>query len=167
MLMAVIFSIFMLPIFGKLCDIIDPRGIVPFAAAFRIFFVILFCYLPAPDTWTAYFVCVLMILATIAMTVSCDSLFMKNVNAEVRGLLNGIYSFIGQLGVLIFTLVSGYLYDEYGPTSPFKFLAFLDALFMIIFICFICQESQPSSDDDDLVFEQINEYDPPSKDGIQ
>ena len=53
---------------------------------------------------------------------------------ETRGLLNGIYSFAGQLGTLIFSLVAGYLFDNVGPKFPFYLVGILDLIFAIFII---------------------------------
>mmetsp|Transcript_8687 Transcript_8687/g.14736 ORF Transcript_8687/g.14736 Transcript_8687/m.14736 type:complete len:86 (-) Transcript_8687:36-293(-) len=77
-----------------------------------------------------------MIIATITENISVDTLFLKNLPKETRALLNGIYSFSGQLGILIYSIVSGYIFDKIGPKSPFILIGILDLVFAsMITIC--------------------------------
>ena len=78
-----------------------------------------------------------MVVATVTESVCCDSIFMKNLNKETRGILNGAYSFAGQIGILVFSLVGGWMFDNMGPKSPFIAIGFLDLGFTIVFCLFI------------------------------
>ena len=51
---------------------------------------------------------------------------------ETRGLLNGIYSFAGQFGTLIYSLIAGYLFDNFGSKFPFYLVGTLDFIFAIV-----------------------------------
>ena len=50
--------------------------------------------------------------------------------------MRGVYNFFGQLGVLIMTLVSGFLYDSYGPSSPFLVIGCLDFALALVTMTF-------------------------------
>ena len=70
-----------------------------------------------------------MIVATIIENISIDTIFAKNLPRETRAILNGVYSFSGSLGILIYSLVGGWLFDTYGPRSPFVLIGILDFLY--------------------------------------
>jgi len=62
-------------------------------------------------------------------------MFAKNLAKGTRGLLNGVYSFMGLLGILVYSLVAGWSFDNVGASSPFVIIGGLDlsfALFLII-----------------------------------
>ena len=67
-----------------------------------------------------------MIIATILENISVDTIFTKNLPKETRGVLNGVYSFAGQVGILIYSAAAGYLFDELGPKTPFYLVGALD-----------------------------------------
>ena len=75
-----------------------------------------------------------MILATICENTSVDTIFNKNLPKETRGILNGAYSFAGQLGILIFSLLAGWMFDNIGPKTPFYLIGVLDFLYAILVI---------------------------------
>ena len=58
-------SCVVLPIFGKLCDVFDPRKIISLAFLSRCVTTYLFYLLKEPQTFTAFIVCVSMVLTTI------------------------------------------------------------------------------------------------------
>lgn len=78
-----------------------------------------------------------MVVATIAEQISCDSIFMKNLNKETRGILSGVYSFVGQIGILVFSLVGGWIFDNLGSKSPFVAIGCLDLGFSVVFCAFM------------------------------
>ena len=47
-------------------------------------------------------------------------------------MLNGAYSFCGQFGIMIFSLLCGYLFDNIGPYSPFILMGILDFTFAFV-----------------------------------
>jgi len=61
-------------------------------------------------------------------------MFAKNLAKGTRGLLNGVYSFMGLLGILVYSLIAGWSFDNLGPASPFVIIGFLDLSFAIILI---------------------------------
>ena len=75
-----------------------------------------------------------MIMGSIVEQISVDSIFSKNLAKETRGLLNGVYSFSGQLGILMYSLAAGYFFDKVGPKSPFVIIGLLDFFFAIVCI---------------------------------
>lgn len=43
-----------------------------------------------------------------------DSLFAKNIPKDIRGTMQGIYTFFGTIGGLWFSKLGGWMHDEYG-----------------------------------------------------
>ena len=134
MLYSVVLSSFVFPFVGKFCDTYSPRKTVPFAFLFRCSTTYMFWLLDRPDTVYAYAVCVMMIIGTIIENISIDSIFNKNLPKETRGILNGVYSFAGQCGILIYSFLGGWMFDNIGPKSPFILIGFLDFAFAILVI---------------------------------
>ena len=129
--------VFVLPGIGKLCDTVDPRKIMPLAFLARCWTTYMFWLLEKPDSFECFVVCVAMVVATITEQISCDSIFMKNLNKETRGILSGAYSFVGQIGILLFSLVGGWMFDNLGSKSPFVAIGFLDFGFTFVFCSFM------------------------------
>ena len=61
-------------------------------------------------------------------------MFAKNLAKGTRGLLNGVYSFMGLLGILVYSLVAGWSFDNLGPASPFVIIGILDLCFALLLI---------------------------------
>ena len=132
MLISVAFSTVLFPLIGKVCDNMEPARIVPSAFLIRCASTCMFCMLDRPDTYEAYFVCVLMIIGTIVENISVDSIFNKNLPKESRGALNGLYSFAGQSGILVYSMVGGWMFDNIGRYSPFVVIGICDFSFAIL-----------------------------------
>jgi len=132
MIISAVLSALIFPLVGKLCDNYEAKKIVPFSFLFRCFSTVMFCFLETPDSNIAYVVCVLVIIGSIVEQISVDSIFAKNLPKETRGILNGVYSFSGQLGVLVYSLAAGYFFDKVGPKTPFVMIGVLDFFFAIL-----------------------------------
>lgn len=137
MVASALICVFFLPAIGKICDIVDPRNIMPIAFLARCSTTYLFWLLKKPAGTQTFVVCVSMVVATIAEQICCDSIFMKNLNKETRGILSGAYSFVGQVGTLFFSLIGGWMFDNLGSKSPFVAIGFLDFGFTIVFCAFM------------------------------
>ena len=105
-----------------------------------------FHYLEKPDSIQSYTICVAIVVAAIFENISNDSIFFKLLPKDSRGILVGVYSITGQIGILFYSLAGGYLFDEMGPTAPFVLLGVIDLSFVLIFLIFVCCESKPVSD---------------------
>lgn len=134
MVLSALISMVVFPVVGKLCDVHPPNITIPFAFILRGISTILFCNLKAPNTVSAYFVCVMMIVGTIVEMISVDTIFYKQLAKESRGVLCGLYSCAGQVGILIFSIIGGWLFDKVGPNSPFIIIGVLDFTFALITI---------------------------------
>lgn len=75
MLMSVGVAFILFPIFGKICDTVDPGKIIPVAFFFRFITTIFFYNLKSPESNWAYCVCMLMIVSTVVESISVDTIF--------------------------------------------------------------------------------------------
>ena len=75
-----------------------------------------------------------LLLASAFENTAVDGLFNKNLRKEIRGSLNGAYNFFGNVGLLVFSGVGGYLYNGVGPRAPLAFVIFCDLAFAILCI---------------------------------
>ena len=83
------------PVFGKLCDAYDPKIIMPIPFIIRFIGSVLFYLLEAPNTGCALAVCALLVIASVAETITIDTIFYKRLAKETRGVLCGAYSWAG------------------------------------------------------------------------
>jgi MFS transporter, DHA1 family, tetracycline resistance protein len=118
----------MLPVIGHLADKTPSRIIIPIAFFIRCGAAFAFVTLERPDTVTAYVSCSFLILATVLENVSIEVLFMRGMPGDVRGAMNGVLHFFGQIGILFFTQVGGRLFDNVGPWAPFALVGACDGL---------------------------------------
>jgi hypothetical protein len=93
----------MLPIIGHLADSTPSRIIVPAAFLTRCIAAFMFVQITDPATIMSYLSCSLLILATTVENVAIEVLFMRNMPGDVRGAMNGLLHFFGNVGILIFT----------------------------------------------------------------
>lgn len=135
MIVSILLSTLTIPFVGKVCDNMAETKIMPISFLTRFLSTVAFCFLKTPNDLFAYVVAVIMIVGTIVENISVESIFLKNLPKETRGILCGAMSFVGQLGILFYTLVAGYMFDNIGPGSPFVLLGSLDLIFVIL--CFI------------------------------
>ena len=75
-----------------------------------------------------------MVIGTLFQSVTVDGLFSKSLPKDIRGTLNGVYSFFGFVGLLFFTKFGGKMFDTVGPRSPFFLVAWLDLAFALLII---------------------------------
>lgn len=95
---------------------------------------VLFILSDDPRTFYTYAAMTLFVLGTVFENTTVDGLFNKNLPKDIRGTLNGAYNFFGNVGILIFSKIGGYLYDSAGPNSPFIFLGICDIAFALLIV---------------------------------
>ena len=132
MVISVLVSAFVFPFVGAASDYYSPKTMIPGAFLFRAFMTYLFSFVTDPNSWRSFIVSILMIIATIVENISVDTVFAKNLPKETRGLLNGIYSFAGQVGLLAFSVAGGWLFDNLGSKSPFYLIGILDFAYALL-----------------------------------
>ena len=131
MVVSVILSAFVFPAVGQACDMYPPQVMVPISFLFRALTCLGFAYVDDPSSYWSMVVCIAMIIASLFENISIDAIFNKSLPKETRGILNGAYSFAGQLGILIFSVSAGWLFDHTGSKSPFYLVGILDFLFSL------------------------------------
>ena len=57
--------------------------------------------------------------------------------AEIRGTMQGVAFFFGALGMMLFNLVGGILFDNIAPWAPFFMISAADFFCFIIALIFI------------------------------
>jgi MFS-type transporter involved in bile tolerance (Atg22 family) len=75
MVMSVLFSAFVFPFVGKLCDSYSPKFMIPLAFLLRAFTTLMFYLVATPNSKQAYIACICMIIATIVENISVDTIF--------------------------------------------------------------------------------------------
>ena len=70
-----------------------------------------------------------MIICTVVESNLVDSLFFKSLNKETRGMLCGLQMFVANLGILLYSIAAGWLFDNVGRSAPFILIGILDFLF--------------------------------------
>ncbi len=68
-----------------------------------------------------------------------DCLLLRAAKREIRGVLYAVATSFGYIGMLVFSLVGGTLFDKYGPFYPFIFVGSLDLGFALLAtLCSLC-----------------------------
>lgn len=96
----------------------------------------MFCH--DPSSWYSYIVSVAMVLGTMFEGLCTESLLLRNASPRTRGLIFSTGHAFGSIGLLIFALVGGILFDRYGPYMPFIFVGLTDCFFALLCIVFAC-----------------------------
>ena len=63
---------------------------------------------------------------------------MRDMPGDVRGTMNGLLHFFGQVGILLFTKIGGHLFDTVGPSAPFGMLGCCDVIIGLIALLLGC-----------------------------
>ena len=134
MVVSVLISAFILPFVGTMVDRVSPKISIPFAFFFRAIVTAFFTMVNDPSSPEAFIVCIMLIVGSIIEVVSVDSIFNKNLPKETRGILSGAYSFCGQVGILLFSISAGWLFDNMGTKSPFYLTGLLDVTYALLII---------------------------------
>lgn len=79
-----------------------------------------------PTTPLAYALSSLLLAASTAMVIGLESLFMKNLPRDVRGAMTVLLTFFLGLGALLFNVIGGPIFDNFGPSSPFLLVSAMD-----------------------------------------
>ena len=65
-------------------------------------------------------------------------LFLKKLPSDIRGVMTSLFGLFGMFGGLIFTLVGGIIYEEYGANSPFVVVGCCDITIAVVVITLTC-----------------------------
>jgi len=119
---------------GYFADAYPAYFTIPCSFLLRAISIYVFISVENPLSILAYASTVIMVMASFLENTTIDGMFAKNLPKEIRGSLNGVYAFFGNLGVMIFAKVGGYLYDHYGPNYPFMFVGVCDIVFFTFIV---------------------------------
>lgn len=67
-----------------------------------------------------------------------DSLLLRLAEERVKGLVFSVGHAFGSIGLLIFSLVGGILFDRYGRYMPFMAVGALDFIFALLAMMLAC-----------------------------
>jgi hypothetical protein len=131
---AVIFIIMLFKPIGIFTDSYPAYITIPISFMVRALSIIWFLFLDKPNTYVSYFVVAVMFMGSLFENTTVDGLFNKHLPKDIRATLNSGYNFFGNVGLLIFTKLGGYLYDNVGPSTPFMVVAACDISFALFII---------------------------------
>ena len=136
MVISVVISALVFPFVGLFIDKCDVIRLMPVAFIFRFVTALIFMKIDDPDSYTCLTVCVLLIIGTIFENSVIDTIFAKSIPKEARGILTCLQGLVGSTGILVFSFLSGYMYDHISNKAPFAFIGFLDFAFASTCIIF-------------------------------
>jgi nitrate/nitrite transporter NarK len=94
-LMTVGWGIIVVPLSGWFSDKISPHVAIPVLFAGRAVIINMFLYdLEDPTGIQALMICSLMMVFTMVANILVNFLFLRNIPAEIRGAMNGVYAFV-------------------------------------------------------------------------
>ena len=132
MIVSVVLGLLVVPIAGKMADKLNPKIILPLSFLIRFGSIVMFMFIKNPRGLYAYGVSVFVVMGTAMESVVVDCLLLRNADREIRGVILGVGTGCGYIGMLIFALVGGVLFDRVGPYAPFFFVGCLDLAFFIL-----------------------------------
>ena len=118
-------------------DKVPSKVLVPIAFSLRGAIGYSYLFIKDPESVGATFISVTLIVLTMLEGVSIEILFFRGLPGHIRGTMIGIMGFWGHIGILIFTLLAGIMFDSMGRNAPFVFLAILDCCFVLIVLVMI------------------------------
>ena len=116
---------------GKISDRLPARYLIPLGYAITSCSLILFQFIPSPlkSLIPLYVIFTLLMVGSVFSMTCVETVFSRHLPKDIRGTMNGVQSFFGTISGLIFTKIGGYLYDIYGPKSPFLLIAIVNLVF--------------------------------------
>ena len=67
-------------------------------------------------------------IGQISALLGAQSTIVKEANAEMRGSIIGVFNFCGAVGILVLTVIGGWLFDSVGPWAPFFLVGVLNGV---------------------------------------
>ena len=137
-LTSVAFSILLAPLFGSISDRLPSRIVIPVAFTIRGICGYSFLFMDNPESLFSIVFIVVLIVSTLLEGISLEVLFLRGLPNQIRGTMIGVYSFFGHIGILLFLLVGGQMFDKIGKNSPFVFLAIMDTIVVLVALIMVC-----------------------------
>ena len=98
----------------------------------------MFYFIKAPNGYYAYGVSVLLVLCSGMENICVDCILLRSADREIRGIIYGVANAVGYLGMLIFSLTGGILFDSVGPFAPFMLVGATDLSFALLVTLMAC-----------------------------
>lgn len=116
---------------GRIADKLSARVLIPIAFTLVATALIAFQYMPPPKEGLLplYVVVTFIMLGSVLAMTSIETAYARNLPKDVRGIMNSVQTFFGTCGALMFTKFGGYMFDMYGPKSPFLIVAAVNICF--------------------------------------
>ena len=137
-LISLALSLVILPVAGKIADTIPAFIFIPVCSVVRCAMGLQFQFFTNPASTGARLICALFVILSLLQRLGIETLLVRNVPRTVRALVVNIDEFAGLAGGAAFALTCGYLFDKYGPATPFSLVAILDFVYALIILVFIC-----------------------------
>jgi predicted MFS family arabinose efflux permease len=131
MLVSVVLGVITIPLVGKYADTFNPQIVLPSAFFVRFVGIAMFTLIKDPKSIYCYATSCAMILGTMMENVIIDCLLLRRANPQIRGVLYSSAVAFGYVGLFIFSLIGGILFDKFGPYMPFVFVGGCDLVFGI------------------------------------
>ena len=112
MIVSVVLGLLLVPVVGRVADLIDPRILLPSCFSVRALAIVAFMYIQKPNSIYSYGVSVLLVLGTVMENVTVDVVLMRNADKQIRGVIYGIAVASGYVGQMIFSAAAGILFDR-------------------------------------------------------
>ena len=137
LLTATISAVVLTPLLGFAADKIPSTVIAPYAFLLRAACGFGFLIVSDPRSSLATFFCTGLCVFSMLQSICMEVLLMKGMPPKIRGTMMGMYSFFVILGKFTFTLMSGFLFDKVGRTTPFIYMASCDSVAFLVSIILV------------------------------
>ena len=124
-------SLIWAPIFGIILDKFDRVSAVMLAMAIAVVAYIAMGLTSDPTGHGAYPALILLGIGEFSVIMSGQTLVAQEAPRNMRGAVMGLFILCGAIGILTLSLLGGYLYDTYGPGSPFLLVAGVNGLILL------------------------------------
>lgn len=138
MIVSVVCGMACVPIVGRLADNVNPQIMLPVSCLFRLSSIVGFYFIEDPKSYYSYGISTAIVLGTLLESICNDAVLFRNADREIRGVIFGTSNAFGFTGQFIFSLVGGYLFDEYGPKCPFLLVGACDLVLFVITALLAC-----------------------------
>jgi MFS family permease len=118
------------PFLGYITDRLSRINAVIFGVTLATFGFLAIGLITDPLSMVMYPAAVLLGIGQSSAIVTCEALIGEEAPAEERGAIMGIFSLCGGVGVLLITLGSGFLYDQWTPAGPFVLMGACNLLIL-------------------------------------
>lgn len=71
-------------------------------------------------------------IGEISVVVVCNALLGQEAPPKIRGAASGVFGLVGTCGILFATLAGGLVFDAFGPSAPFRMMAWINGVVAVI-----------------------------------